>query len=371
MIVPLPGARELFSLDPEIVQLNHGSFGAVPIEVQQAQRRWRDELERAPDRFFARLPGRLAEARGRIAAFLGTGGGALVANATEGVAVALGSIPVRPGDEIIHTDHGYAAVELALRRHAAETGAVLVRAELGADPVAAITGAVTERTRIAVFDHVSSSAARLLPVARLVKELAAREVVTVVDGAHAPGMLPLDLDALGADFWVGNLHKWAFAPRPAAMLAVAPHWRERVRPLVVSYGEGYPAAVEWRGTGDYSSWLAAPEGLAVLERLGIERVRAHNQALAAYGQRVLAEALAGEAVPGWPGVPMRVVRLGPGLGTTRAEADALGELVLDRLGYQIKIEPGGLLRLSAQIYNTTADYDRLAERLPALLTGRR
>ncbi|WP_433258782.1 aminotransferase class V-fold PLP-dependent enzyme [Streptosporangium sp. CA-135522] len=421
-MMPIPGARDMFSLEPEVIQLNHGSYGAVPIEVQERQARLRTEMERAPDRFFARLPARLARARERVAAFLNTSGAAFVANTTEGITVALESVPLGVWDEILYTDHVYAAVERALRRRAGETGATLVKVKLGDDPVEALLGGVTARTRLAVFDHVSSSAARLLPVERLVKELATRDVVTLVDGAHAPGMLTVDLEAIGADFWVGNLHKWAFAPRPTAILHVAPHWRERVRPLIVSYGEGFPEAVEWQGTRDYTALLAAPYGLDMLERLGLERVRAHNVALAAYGQRVVAEALhaadlcadasAGD-VPGvdgrcsasmrvdgpcsasmrvdgpcaadgrlepaqvagscsqgsrgYPGVPMRMIRLASGLGGTKAQADALCQEVLDHLGCQIKIDPGGLLRLSAQIYNRTADYDHLADRLPAVL----
>ncbi|GAA2324470.1 aminotransferase class V-fold PLP-dependent enzyme [Nonomuraea roseoviolacea subsp. roseoviolacea] len=377
-MTPIPGAREMFSLDPEVIQLNHGSYGAVPVEVQERQSELRAEMERMPDRFFARLPARLTVARERVAAFLNSSGAAFVANATEGVAVALESVPLAAGDEILHTDHGYAAVERALRRRAGESGARLVRVALGDDPVAAVLGGVTARTRIAVLDHVSSAGARLLPVARLAGELAARDVVTVVDGAHAPGMLPVDLDAVNADFWVGNLHKWAFAPRPAALLHVAPRWRGRVRPLVVSYGEGFPDAVEFQGTRDYTALLAAPYGLDVLERLGLERVRAHNAALAAYGQRVVAEALREAGLcadapqtTGYPGVPMRVVRLASGLGSTKAEADALCAEILDRLGCQIKIEPVGLLRLSAQIYNTPGDYDRLAAGLPDILRSRR
>ncbi|MFI6599466.1 aminotransferase class V-fold PLP-dependent enzyme [Nonomuraea sp. NPDC050536] len=371
-MTPIPGAREMFSLEPEVIQLNHGSYGAVPIEVQERQSWLRAEMERAPDLFFARLPARLGRARERVAAFLNTSGAAFVANATEGVAVALESVPLGVRDEVLYTDHVYAAVEHALRRRAAETGAKLVKVGLGDDPVEALLGGVTTRTRLAVFDHISSSAARLLPVERLVKEFAARDVVTLVDGAHAPGILEVDLEAIGADFWVGNLHKWAFAPRPAAVLHVAPHWRERVRPLIVSYGEGFPEAVEWQGTRDYTAMLAAPYGLDLLEWLGPERVRGHNAALAAYGQRVVAEALDAaslcvDAPPGDPRLPMRVVRLAAGLGRTKAQADALCEQVRDRLGCQIKIDPGGLLRLSAQIYNQTTDYDRLAAGLPALL----
>jgi isopenicillin-N epimerase len=187
-------------------------------------------------------------------------------------------------------------------------------------------------------------------------------------------MLPVDVSAIGADFWVGNLHKWGFAPRGTALLAVAPAWRRRIDPLVVSWDhdQGFPASVEFQGTVDYTPWLAAPAGLFVLRTLGVDAVRAHNAALAAYGQAVVGEALGVGDLPepGDPSVSMRIVPLPAGLATTYPEAHALRQHVADKLAVETAINAWGgrgWLRLSAQVYNHPDEYDRLAEHLPALL----
>jgi isopenicillin-N epimerase len=191
-------------------------------------------------------------------------------------------------------------------------------------------------------------------------------------------MLPVDVSDLGADFWVGNLHKWAYAPRGTALLAVAPAWRRRIEPLVVSWEQeqGFPLSVEYQGTIDYTPWLAAPTGLFTLRTLGWEAVRQHNGALAAHGQRVVGAALgmdpAGLPEPGDPEISMRVVPLPAGLATNSAEAIALRAYIADKLATEVQVSSWngrGLLRLSAQVYNRADEYDRLAERLPAALTA--
>src|SRR5690606_25439791 len=149
------------------------------------------------------------------------------------------------------------------------------------------------RTRLLVVDQVASPTARLFPTAALVEAARECEVPVLVDAAHAPGMLPIPVDTIGADFWVGNLHKWAYAPRGTAALVVARRWRPRIEPLAVSWRQedGFPLRVEWQGTQDYTAWLSAPVGIHVLRSLGAERVRRHNAALAAYGQQVVGRAL--------------------------------------------------------------------------------
>jgi isopenicillin-N epimerase len=218
----------------------------------------------------------------------------------------------------------------------------------------------------------------VLPVAAIVAAAREHDIAVLVDGAHAPGMLPVDVAAIGADFWVGNLHKWAYAPRGTALLAVAPAWRRRIDPLVASWDQdsGFPLSVEFQGTLDYSPWLAAPTGLFVLRTLGIEVVRAHNAALAAYGQRVVGEALglapADLPDPGGPAAAMRILPLPAGLATTQPEAQALRQHIADKLAVETAVNAWGgrgLLRLSAQVYNRADEYDRFAERLPQLLSG--
>jgi isopenicillin-N epimerase len=385
----LAGARLLFSLDPAVAHLNHGSFGAMPIPVQRAQQRLRDEAEANPMRFFTQgLADRLVHTRRHIATFLGADpdGAALVPNATAGAALVLQSVRLKAGDEVLLTDHTYGAVALAVRRECRRTGAT---ARTVAVPVTAthpeivarITAALRPgRTRLLVVDHITSPTARLMPVEDLARAARDRDVAVLVDGAHAPGMLPLDVDAVGADFWVGNLHKWAFAPRGTALLAVAPDWRRRIDPLVVSWEQeaGYPQSVEWQGSLDYTPWLAAPTGLFVLRTLGVDAVRAHNAALAAYGQRVVGEALglapADRPQPGGPTMAMRLLPLPAGLATTFPEATALRLHIADKLATETQIVPWGgrgWLRLSAQVYNRPEEYERLAERLPPLLAALR
>jgi isopenicillin-N epimerase len=385
----IAGASLLFSLDPAISYLNHGSLGAVPIPVQRTQQRLRDELEANPIRFFAQgLQERLTDARRRVADFLGADpdGTALVGNATTGVSIVLNSVPTGPGDEIVMTDHGYGAVTLAVDRTCRATGATprTVHLPLHATDVEAVEAIRTAlrpgRTRLLIVDEVTSPTARLLPMAALVA--AAREVgvPVFVDAAHAPGMLPVEVAALDADFWVGNLHKWAYAPRGAAALCVAPRWRDRVEPLVVSWEQpgGFPRAVEWQGTLDYTPYLAAPDGLATLHAFGLETVRGHNAALAAYGQWVIGEALGLDpetlTEPGGPTVSMRLLPLPDGLATDEAAARVLRLRIADELAAEVAIAcwaGRGFLRLSAQVYNRADEYERLAERLPALLADHR
>jgi len=238
--------------------------------------------------------------------------------------------------------------------------------------VAAVRAAVRPpRTKLVIVDLITSSTARLMPVARIAEALRDTGVPLLVDGAHGPGSVPLSVDALGTDFFVGNLHKWAFAPRSTALLTVAPPWRTRVRPLVVSWShpEGFPAALEDSGTLDDTAWLAAPTGLFTLRSLGTDRVRAHNAALARYGQRVVADAL-GIAEPPDPAgpVPMRLIPLP--LDGDVAAAVRLRERIYDELRAEVAVNSWHgrlLLRLCAQIYNRPDEYDRLAEGLPKLL----
>ncbi|GAA4562430.1 aminotransferase class V-fold PLP-dependent enzyme [Micromonospora coerulea] len=382
---PIPGARLLFSLDPSVSHLNHGSFGAVPIGVQRAQQRLRDEMESNPLRFFTQgLVDRIAHTRRHLAGFLGADpdGTALVGNATTGVAVVLQSLGLRPGDEVLTTDHGYGAVGFSVQRECRRTGAthraLHVPLTAGDEEVVEIVraGLRPGRTKLLVIDQLTSATARLFPAAAVVGVAREHGVPVLVDAAHAPGMLPITVASIGADFWVGNLHKWAFAPRGTAALVVAPPWRERIEPLVVSWEQetGFPARVEWQATLDYTSWLAAPAGLFALRSLGLDRVRAHNAALAAYGQRVVGDALgvapADLPEPGGPTVSMRLIPLPRGVATTMDAAKALGARIAERLAAEVAVmtwNDRGWLRLCGQIYNTPDEYDRLAVRLPALL----
>ncbi|WP_250001732.1 aminotransferase class V-fold PLP-dependent enzyme [Actinoplanes sp. M2I2] len=383
--VTLPGARLLFSIDPGVSYLNHGAFGAVPIGVQRAQQRLRDEIESNPLRFFAQgLSDRVIHTRRHLASFLGADPelSALVPNTTTAVALVLNSVRLESADEVLLTDHSYGAVALAARRRCRRAGATVRTVALpmpasDAELVSRVRTALRPgRTKLLIIDQLSSATAMALPVREIVAAAQKHDIPVLVDAAHVPGMLPVDVASIRADFWVGNLHKWAFAPRGTALLSVAAQWRRRMEPLIVSWDQdqGYPHAVESQGTLDYTPWLAAPAGLFTLRSLGWDDVRAHNAALAAYGQWVVAEALEvpGDDLPqpADPDVSMRVVPLPAGLATTVPEARALRQHIADKLAVETAVNAWGgrgLLRLSAQVYNRADEYDRLAERLPALL----
>jgi isopenicillin-N epimerase len=359
----------------------------MPVGVQRAQQRLRDEIESNPLKFYSQgLVDRIAHTRRHLATFLGADpdGSALVPNTTAGVSLVLQSVRLGPGDEVLLTDHSYGAVDLAVRRQCRRAGATArtVALPLGApaaETVSRVRSALRPgKTKLVIVDQLASATAQILPVGEIAAAAREHEIPVLVDAAHVPGMLPVDVGAIGADFWVGNLHKWAFAGRGTALLAVAPAWRRRIDPLVVSWEQeaGFPLSVEFQGTVDYTPWLSAPAGLFVLRTLGIEAVRAHNVALAVYGQRVIGAALglapADLPDPGGP-ASMRIVPLPVGVATTQTDAHALRQQISDKLATETAVNAWGgrgWLRLSAQIYNRPEEYDQLAERLPPLLAAR-
>ena len=392
-------------LDPTVTFLNHGSYGACPEPVLASQGAWRDRLESEPVRFMERiLPDALADARQRIGAFIGAdpAGLAFVSNATSGVNTVLRSLQFEPGDELLTNDHEYNATLNALATIAERDGARVVVAHIplpiaGADGArAAILDAVTPRTRLALISHITSPTALVLPIAEIVAALDARGVDTIVDAAHAPGMVPLDVDALGAAYWTGNGHKWLCGPKGAAMLWVRADRRERIHPLVVSHGANEPLdgrarfrlEFDWTGTSDPTGALAladAIDWMAAQDPGGWPAIMAANHALALAGRDRLATVLGLGLTPIAPDQmtgSMAALRL-PGA-MDEPTARALQRALLDEDGIEVPImpwpvraarPPGGgpaipLIRVSAQRYNEPADYDRLAEALARrLATG--
>jgi isopenicillin-N epimerase len=358
--------RERFLLDPDVVFLNHGSFGACPQPVFEAYQAWQRELEREPVQFIARrLDGLLAHARAELAAFVGAGADDLtfVPNATTGVNMAARALDLQPGDEILATDLEYGACNLAWERLCAETGAHYIRA-----PVDDLLEHRTERTRAMFLSHITSETALLLPLEEIVEQAQRHGLATVVDGAHAVAQVDLDLTALGVDFYAGNCHKWLCAPKGSGFLYVRPEWQERVDGPIVSWGYTAPATfisrTERQGTRDPAAYLAVPDAIAFHRA---HDVRDRCVALAREARNDLCAVLGTEAIaPDGQILQMASVRL-------PEPQPSLSQRLFD--DHRIEIPTTGaddeLLRISIAPYTVREDVERLLDALPvALRTSR-
>jgi isopenicillin-N epimerase len=376
-----PGVRRHWALDPAVAHLNHGSFGAVPEPVVAEQDRLRHEMETNPTGFFWRKLNTLLDgARQAAAEFLGAApeGLAFVHNATTGVNAILRSVPLEAGDEVLVTDHTYGAVRLTAERVCEERGAVLraqpvpLSASI-ADLAEALLAGVSPATRVVIVDQIASPTGLVFPVDGIIPALHQQGILSLVDGAHAPGMLEVRVEELGADLWVGNFHKWVCAPRGAGALWASEELRSLLRPVVTTYGieEGFPASFAWAGTDDYTAWLSIPAAIDFLGSLGWDRLRHHNQELADLGRSIVAGALGtGGDLPDFPHAAMSLVALPEGIAVLPEEAKALSERIAKELRVEVAVSAWngrGYLRLSAFVYNCPADYQRLAEGLPGLL----
>ena len=366
---------EAFGLDPDVLHLNHGAFGVAPVAVRRAAAAWRDRAERNPHRFNrVEVPGLIAAARERAARFLGIdpGRAAWVRNVSEGVSAVLGSLELAAGDELVISNHGYGAVRKALNHHAARSGARVVEAvfPVGAaddDIARAYARACSPRSRLVVVDRITSPTATVIPVAAVAAAVRAAavgaDVRVLVDAAHAPGQLGDDIEALGVDHWVGNLHKWAYTPRGSAILWSRPG--TLLTPTVLSWQleDGYAESFDYPGTWDYAGWLAVGDGLAYWALGGWDAV-AGLASLVTAGQKQVAEALdvSLEGLPVGPAPTMRLVPLPEGVLTAPDQVDPFYEALSRRRieAAPIYFDGAGYLRLAAAPYNTGDDYERLA-----------
>lgn len=370
---------ELWSLDPGLLHLNHGSFGAVPVRAQEHAARLRAEMEANPPAWFRSMPDRLPPVRERIAGYLGVEveSMALVPNASAGMTVALASVDLPEGSTIVCTDQGYGAVRFAIERRARQTGAGIVTAGVPLDAdddavLAAVAAAMDDRTAVVVVDQITSPTAMVFPLDRLTALCRDAGVPIVVDGAHAPGLID-DPCAARPDFWTGNLHKWPCAPRGSAALVVGERWRDRTFPLIVSFGDCQPYAERFddQATVDYVPWLATPESLELLTEIDWPGIRS------AWSERLdeIRDMVA--AVPAVRAVPVvtppptqRLLELPAGFLTDfKAQRQRAVEKFGMELGFQVW-NGRSFLRLSAHAYNRPRDFEILAERLPALLEQR-
>ena len=390
---------KLWPLDPDVVFLNHGSFGACPTEVLRHQQALRDEMEAGPVRFLSReLDDRLDVARAALAAFVGADPDDLgfVVNATTGVNAVLRSLSFNAGDELLTTDHAYNACRNTLNFVAARSGVQVVVARVPfplASPdevVAAVLAKVTPRTRLAMLDHVTSPTGIILPLERLIAELSARGVEVLVDGAHAPGMLPLDLRALGATYYSGNCHKWICAPKGSAFLWVRRDRHAAVHPVTISHGANavrpgrsrFRLEFDWTGTCDPTAWMTVPKAIDYVGSLlpgGWPAVMARNRALVLEARRLVCAA-AGTPSPSPDEMigSLASVVLPEGKTTEIMwrRPDPIQTRLYDQWGIEVPVmswptAPRRLIRISAQLYNPRDHYVRLAEALTKELASER
>ncbi len=373
---PLLGraVRHEWPLDWSFLTVNHGSFGATPRVVLAAQQDWRRQLEAQPTRFMHEtLPAGLAAAAARLGAFLGADAKDIgfLDNATSGCNTVLRSLHVAPNDEILVLSHGYGAVRNTVRFVTERAGARMTEAPIPFPRpdteavVAAIAAALTPRTRAAVIDHITSGSALVLPLRAIIVACRAAGVPVLVDGAHGPGQVTLDLAALGADWYVGNCHKWLCSPKGSAFLWAAPDRQADLHPLTISHGlgQGFRAEFDWTGTRDSSACLAIPTALDFHQRLGGAALRERNTALAAEGARLLADRLGTEVgTTGAFAGAMGVVRVPVAAPPTAEWAHRLRQKLLEaRTDAPVHALDGAIwLRISAHAYNELSDYAELA-----------
>jgi isopenicillin-N epimerase len=373
--------RHEWGLDWRFLTVNHGSFGATPLVVSAAQDVWRRRLEEQPSYFMRRvLPDALRQAAARLAEFLGARGEdiAFVENATVGCNAVLRSLRFQPGDEILMLSHVYGAVRNTINYVAERSGARVVEATLpfpnpSADAiVASLANALTSRTKLAVLDHITSGSALVLPIERMAAVCRASGALVLVDGAHGPGQVGLDLPSLGVDWYVGNCHKWLMSAKGCAFLWAAPERQSDLHPVTISHGynKGFLAEFDWTGTRDPSAVLSVDAAIDFHHRLGGPALRARNAALAASGAAHLAARLGTEyGAAGDLTAAMAMIRLPIGGKATQDRAVELrGHLLDAETDAPLHAQAGAIwLRISAQAYNEPADYEKLGDIVAAMI----
>jgi isopenicillin-N epimerase len=386
--------NEHWLLDREITFLNHGSFGACPIPVLEAQTSFREQLEREPLRFLMReFEPLLDNARNQLAAFIGADEQdlAFVPNATTGVNAVLRSLIFAPGDELLTTNQEYNACRNTLDFIAERTGAKVIVAEIPfpiespEQIIAAIIKCVSPQTKLALLDHIVSQTGLIFPIKQLVRELGNRGVDVLVDGAHAPGMVALNLEEIGAAYYTGNCHKWLCAPKGAAFLYVRRDKQDGIRPTTISHGANSPRAdksrfqleFDWMGTVDPSPYLCVPVAINFMGSLlsgGWPELMAKNHILALAGRQILADKLdlplpcPDEMVGSMAVVPLLDDKSDA---VAKGGIPPLQEALWEIFRIEVPVIPWPdtskrLVRISAQFYNTLPQYEYLAKALVEL-----
>ncbi len=381
----LGSLKSSFFLDPDIIFLNHGSFGAVPRPVMEVFRNWQQEMEKQPVEFLGReINALLAEARTSAGRYLNTDKDNLVfvPNTTHGINIVARSLRLSPGDEILTTDHEYGAMDRTWHFLNQKTGAVYKQHHVSlpvSDPARFVDeffADVTSRTRVIFLSHITSPTAIIFPIREICHRAHQNGILTLIDGAHAPGQIPLDLDDLQADFYTGNFHKWLCAPKGAAFLYARPAVQHLIEPLVVSWGfeadtpgpSTFQDYLEWTGTQDFSASLSVPAAIEFQARYDWNSVRSacHELAARAFHRWAdiskLPQLYASDS---WFAqmVTLPIPSAYPAL--------KLKSLLMDDYRIEIPvIEWSGrmFLRLSIQAYNTPEEIDRLITALCELFS---
>ena len=378
----LANLRDLFLIDPNIIFFNHGSFGACPRPVFEVYQDWQRELERQPVEFLGRRFGALMEeARGVLAAFLSTGQENLfyTTNATTALNIVARSLPLGPGDEILSNDHEYGALDQTWEFVCSKRGCRYVRPTISLpirsaeEVIETIWQGVSERTRVLFISHITSPTGLIFPIAPLIRRARERGILTVIDGAHAPGQVPLDLEALGADFYAGNCHKWLMSPKGAAFLYARPEVQPLLEPLVVSWrnmslsASPFIAANEFQGTRDIAAYLSVPAAIQFRKDYNWDNVQEYCYELLVYARREILKILGLPAIcpedPEWI-CQMAAHLLPPGDGA------ALKTRLYEEYGIEIPVQEMGaqqFLRISIQGYNTRSEVDTLLRALGRLI----
>ncbi len=362
-------------IKPDVAFLNHGSFGALPRCVFEAQNQWRLRIEAEPVEIIGRQAATLIDrAKADIGEAFGMDAGdfGMVTNATEGANAVLRSFPLESGDEIVTTNHVYHAVRRTMQYVAQQSGAAYREINIPL-PVSSsdeirdrVLQGIGPKTKLLVVDHVTSPTALVFPLAQIVSGCRAKGVQVLADGAHAPGMLPLNVPEIGADYYTGNLHKWVCGPRGSAFLWVSPQRQQSVHPTVISHhlNEGFSKEFGWTGTRDLSAWLSVPSAIAFLNELGWQQVMDHNHRLATWAQQMLCNRWGVEPVSPIDGSligSMATLRL-PGSLRASRDLPALQQRLYDefKLEQPLIAWAPAMLRVSCHVYNKPEEYERLA-----------
>lgn len=381
----MPSLKNYFLLDPTITFLNHGSFGATPRPVFKEYQRWQRELEKQPVEFLGRrIIDLMANSRAELGAYLGAHADNLVytQNVTISINIVAHSLDLGPNDEVLATNHEYGAMDRTWRFLSKERGSRYINQHISMpftseeQSIEGFWRGVTDHTRVIFMSHITSPTAIIFPVKEIIRRAREAGIITIIDGAHAPGQLSLQLDALGADFYGGNLHKWLCAPKGAGFLYARPEVQHLLKPLVVSWGYESEAPSnstfvdhhEWWGTRDVSSFLSVPAAIEFQEEHYWNDVRNACHKLARYAQEEICN-LTGLAplhskADNW----FRQMIAAP----LPADTDIVQ--LKNRLYDEYRIEVplvewngNKLIRVSVQGYNTKRDIDKLLKALSVLL----